>query len=127
MLLNLKKLQKKDGTPKKENKIKKYIKRQITSFYGEMDFIETFVEISILKKWTWATGPITVDTVIDNLVDYTYKIVKSELDYFSKYNKWYKDAWLVAGVGSGRLMVRPVDFEETRHRVWLDVEFSTTL
>jgi len=127
MLLNLKKIIKNDRL-KSEKKVKKYIRKTITDpDFGSMNFVKDFVEIANLKEWKWVNNEINVINVLDILIDYVYRIVKAEVKYYEEHKKWYTEGWLISGIGSGRLSVRPVDFEAHRHQIWLEIEFSTTL
>ena len=85
MLLNLKKCMK-NGEIKSEKKIKKYIKKCIKNDeVGEMDFVNTFVKIANKKRWKWYKNEINKETVIQHLINDTYRIVKSEIDYYLKF------------------------------------------
>jgi hypothetical protein len=128
MLLNLKKFITKEGDIKSPKKIKKKIRKAITNKkHGKMDFVETFVGLAELKGWVWAHQDITVESVIELMTNYAYKIVEAELKYFIRYNSWKQGEFCLPAIGTGRIMVRPVDFEATNHQVWLEIEFCTTL
>ena len=70
---------------------------------------------------------ITKETVIDHLVNDTYRIVKSEIDFYCDYNHWKEDGWVISFIGSGRLYVQPVEFEISGNKIWLEFLYTTSL
>jgi len=126
ILLDLKKVMKKSKL-KKEHKVKDYIRKTIQkNELNEMRFIQDFVEIAELKRWYWFRGPINVETVTEHLVNDVYRIVKVETDYYFNNKKW-SDRWIITFIGSGRLVVAPAEFEDTKEHIWFELSFLTTL
>ena len=126
MYFNIKKFIK-DGKLKNPNKIKKKIKKSLLDpEHGELQFIETFTEIAELKNWKWLNEDITKESVVEHMVSFAYRIIAAELEYYLKHNKYSKH-FAIAAIGTGRIIARPVDFEDNGYQTWLDIEFSTTL
>jgi len=127
MLVNLKKFMKKSG-PKSEEKIKKRLRKCILHpLYGNREFIDIFYSLTKAYDWEWIGEVITKEMITERLIDYSYRIIKAELDYFYTNNTWRSENWVIPGISSGRLSVRPVDFEISGPRIWLELEFCTTL
>ena len=129
MLVNLKKFMNKNGTEvKSEKKIKKRLRKYILHpEYGSTKFIDTFYKLSQEYNWRWAGEVITKEMIIDHLINYSYRIINAEIEYYFNNNTWKSENWVIPGISSGRISVRPVDFEVSGKRIWLELEFCTTL
>jgi len=128
MLIDLKPLIKKNGKLKNEYKVKNAIRSNIRDYeYGAMGFVEKFYDLAVQYKWTWFQTDINIETITEHLVNDVYRIIEKEVDYYTEHKKFRTENWGITFISSGRLTTRPVDFEETKKHIWLEVEFSTTL
>jgi uncharacterized protein YtpQ (UPF0354 family) len=126
--ININKLLKNDKL-KPEHKVKKKLEKKIRKTDDVIDFIHKFHELTVRYNWKWRGMEITIDWIIEHLVNDTYRIIKAEVDYRnnSEDKKFKEDNWVISCIGSGRLLTRPTEFDTDKDNIWIDIEYCTTL
>jgi len=110
-----------------EKTTKRILKSDILEY--ESEFLNNFMKCVQIFEWSYhnSDGLITKDEALKILVDTSYRLIKTEINYYINNNHWSKDNFINRWGGTGRLIISLVDFELTDDHAWLDIEFSTTL
>jgi len=111
----------------KYNKVlcKRLLKGELYEY--ESDFVDNFLACAKMFGWTWTTREINRENVVDSILEFSYNLMKFEMDYFVEHGKWKEDDFVSRTSGSGRIEIVCTDFEVDEKHAWLDLGILCSL
>lgn len=108
-----------------EADIKKELKLSILE--EEYQFIDKFLQCSKIFNWSWSNKTLDRENVIEQMIEFSYKICVSKIQIFKKKGKLKDNTEGIMHVSSGRIMAICVDTFNNDNKLTIEVEFLSTL
>ena len=108
-------------------KVDAIITNELLSRYGDLEFIDTFMELAQEKRWTWRGHSIARNELVTEMTDRVLRIITAEIDYYVEYGGFKTENWVISYISTGRVISMPANFDFSDGEAWIDIDFSCSL
>jgi len=108
-------------------KVDAIITDELLSRYGDLEFIDTFMELAQEKRWTWRGHSIARNELVTEMTDRVLRIFTAEIDYYIKHGGFKAENWAITYISTGRVISMPTNFDYDGDEIWIDIDFSCSL